>query len=116
MNFLNRKFFFRTLILLFICLPPFVTMAQEQKPATEKSPSTTRAQRKKLKKKWKEDRRIERAEKKAVKDHHKRLQTKETRKRMKAERKKGDKLRENKKESWIVRKFKYRRKRGSPSR
>jgi hypothetical protein len=110
MNVPLKKSFFRKLILLLICLAPLMTYAQEQKPAAEKSPATTRAQRKKLKKKWKEDRRIERDEKKAVKDHHKRLQTKETRKRMKAERRKGDKLRANKKEPWIVRKFKYKRK------
>mgnify|MGYP003596667996 CR=1 FL=1 len=111
MNF-NRNAFFRKLILLLICLAPLITVAQEQKPAADKgqSPSSTRAQRKKLKKKWKEDRRIEREEKKAVKDHHKRIQSKETLKRMKKERKKGDKLRANKKEPWIVRKFKYRKK------
>jgi|SRR3954462_633571 hypothetical protein len=112
MNIRNKNAFFRRLILLLICLAPLMTVAQEQKPAADKgqSPSTTRAQRKKLKKKWKEERRIKRDEKKAVKDHHKRIQTKETRKRMKAERKKGDKLRANKKEPWIVRKFKYRHK------
>jgi hypothetical protein len=107
----SKNAFFRKLILLLICLVPLTAIAQEPKQGTEKaqSPSTTRAQRKKLKKKWKEDRRIERAEKKAVKDHHKRIQSKETRKRMKQERKKGDKLRANKREPWIVRKFKYRR-------
>lgn len=109
MNPFRRTSLFRKIILLLICMAPLMTIAQEQK-SSEKSPATTRAQRKKLKKKWKEDRRIERDEKKAVKEHHKRLQTKETRKRMKAERKKGDKLRANKKEPWIVRKFKYRRK------
>lgn len=109
MNSFHRKSLFRKLILLLICLAPLMTVAQEQKPA-EKGPATTRAQRKKLKKKWKEDRRMERDEKKAIKEHHKRIQTKETRKRMKEERKKGDKLRANKKEPWIVRKFKYRKK------
>lgn len=109
MNRFHKKSFFRKLILLLICLAPLMSIAQEQKPA-EKSPATTRAQRKKLKKKWKEDRRMERDEKKAIKEHHKRIQTKETRKRMKEERRKGDKLRANKKEPWIVRKFKYRKK------
>lgn len=111
MNF-NKRTFFRKLILVLICLAPLMAVAQEPKQGADKgqSPATTRAQRKKLKKKWKEDRRIERDEKKAIKEHHKRLQTKETLKRMKRERKKGDKLRANKREPWIVRKFKYKRK------
>lgn len=110
MNF-NKRAFFRKLILLLICLAPLAAIAQEPKQGSDKgqSPATTRAQRKKLKKKWKEDRRIERDEKKAIKEHHKRIQSKETLKRMKKERKKGDKLRANKREPWIVRKFKYRK-------
>jgi hypothetical protein len=108
MNSRNRNSFFRKLILLLICLAPLMTVAQEQKAKEKGAPATSRAQRKKAKAKWKEQRRIERDEKKAVKDHHKRLQTKETRKRMKAERKKGDKMRGNKKEFFLIRKWKYR--------
>lgn len=108
---LRKTAFFRKLIVLLICMAPLITVAQEAKPGADKgqSPATTRAQRKKLKKKWKEERRIERDEKKAVKEHHKRIQSKETLKRMKKERKKGEKLRANKREPWIVRKFKYKR-------
>lgn len=110
MNF-SKRTFFRKLILVMICLVPLAAIAQEAKQGTDKgqSPASTRAQRKKLRKKWKEDRRIERDEKKAIKEHHKRIQSKETLKRMKKERKKGDKLRANKREPWIVRKFKYRK-------
>lgn len=84
-------------------------MAQEEKPKKENTPATTRAQRKAGKHKWKEDRKNERALKKAIKGHHKRIQTKETRKRMKNERKKSDKMRANKKEFFIIRWFKYKR-------
>jgi hypothetical protein len=108
MNSSNRNSFFRKLILLLICLAPLMAIAQEEKPKEKGAPATSRAQRKKAKAKWKEDRRLERDEKKAIKDYHKRIQTKETRKRMKAERKKGDKLRENKKEFFLFRKWRHR--------
>lgn len=75
---------------------PETVFSQEAAPKNE-SPATTRAKKKKAKKKWKEQRKIEMEQKKAVKQHHKRIQTKETRKRMKAEKKKSDKLRRNKK-------------------
>lgn len=96
---------YRKLIFLLICLMPLAVSAQEA-PAKDKAPATSRAQKKKAKKKWKEQRRVEKAEKKAIKAHHKRLQTKDTRKRMKQERKKGEKMRANKKEFFIVRWFK----------
>lgn len=108
MNTSNRNSFFRKLIFLLICLAPLMSTAQEQKPKEKGAPASSRAQRKKAKAKWKEERKLERDQKKAVKDHHKRLQTKETRKRMKAERKKGDKLRGNKREFFLIRRWKYR--------
>ena len=98
----------RKIILLVICLVPFVINAQEAQQKTDKAPASSRAQRKKAKQKWKENRKAEMDQKKAVKDHHKRLQTKETRKRMKREKRKAEKLRSNKKEPAIVRWFKYR--------
>lgn len=76
---------------------PIIAAAQEAKPAAAGAPVANRAQRKKAKKKWKEDRIIERDNKKAIKEHHKRIQTKKTLKAMKKEKKKGDKLRANKK-------------------
>jgi hypothetical protein len=97
---------FRKTILLFICLMPIIGAAQEAKPASAGAPIANRAQRKKAKKKWKEDRIIERDNKKAIKDHHKRIQTKKTLKAMKKEKKKGDKMRSNKKENFFIRIFK----------
>jgi hypothetical protein len=41
-------------------------------------------------------------QKKAVKQHHKRIQTKETRKRMKREKRKSEQLRKNKKEFFEI--------------
>lgn len=102
------KSVFRKIILSFILMMPLVVVAQDAQPKTEQSPATSRAKRKKAKQKWKEDRKMEMEQKKAIKEHHKRLQTKETRKRMKREKRKAEKLRANKKESRIVRWFKYR--------
>lgn len=102
------KAFFRKIILICICLVPFVINAQEAPQKADKAPANSRAQRKKAKQKWKENRKAEMDQKKAVKNHHKQLQTKETRKRMKREKRKAERLRTNKKESGIVRWFKYR--------
>lgn len=100
---------FRKIILLLIILAPASVLAQEQKSEKDKAPASTHAQRKAVKKKWKEQRKIEMEEKKAIKEHHKRLQTKETRKRMRKEKSKGNKMRANKKEFFLVRWFKYKR-------
>ncbi|MCW3103645.1 MAG: hypothetical protein JWO09_2085 [Bacteroidetes bacterium] len=94
----------RKLILIFICLLPLGLAAQEA-PAKEKAPATSRVQKKAAKKKWKEQRKMEMDQKKAVKQHHKRIQTKETRKRMKQEKRRSDKLRANKREFFLVRWF-----------
>jgi len=106
-NTIALKSIARKIALLFIVLMPVFSFSQEAK--TEKAPATTKAQRKKAKQKWKEDRKIEMEHKKMVKEHHKRLQTKETRKRMKQEKKKSDKYRENKREFFLVRWFKNRK-------
>jgi hypothetical protein len=45
--------------------------------------------------------------KKSVKEHHKRLQTKETRKRMKREKRKSERLRAGKKESFFEKMFRH---------
>lgn len=100
------KVLLRKIILLFICLMPLLVSAQEEKKSgTENSPAATKAQRKKAKQKWKEARIIERDNKKAIKEYHKRLQTKKTLKAMKKEKKKGDKMRANKKETFFQRMF-----------
>ena len=43
-----------------------------------------------------------------VKDHHKKIQTKQTRKTMRKEKRKGEKARQNKREFFLIRWFKYR--------
>jgi hypothetical protein len=58
-----------------------------------------------------EQRRKERAEKKAIKAYHKRLQTKKVRKRMKESRKAAVRYNDNKREFFLKRWFKNRRKR-----
>jgi hypothetical protein len=52
-----------------------------------------------------EKRKLERAEKKAVKKYHKRLQTKQVRKRMKSSRKNAIRYNENKREFFVKRWF-----------
>lgn len=94
------------ILLLFICLLPLSAISQEA--PKDKAPATSRVQRKAAKKKWKEQRKMEMEQKKAVKQHHKRIQTKETRKRMRKEKKKSDKMRANKREFFLVRWFKSR--------
>ncbi len=98
---------FRKIIFLLIIIAPVSILAQEQKSEKDKAPASTHAQRKAAKIKWKEQRKIEMEEKKAIKEHHKRIQTKETRKRMRKEKHMGDKMRANKKEFFLVRWFKY---------
>ncbi|MDQ3047472.1 MAG: hypothetical protein M3R27_08005 [Bacteroidota bacterium] len=100
---------FKKIVLLLICMLPLLSYSQEQ-TSKDKSPATSKAQRKKAKQKWKEQRKIEKQSKKAVKEHHKRLQTKETRKKMKRERRKGEKMRGNKREFFLIRWFKFRKK------
>lgn len=101
------KLFFRSFILLFFCLMPFIGIAQEAK-SKDKPPASSRAQRKVAKQKWKEQRQADKEHKKAVKAHHKRLQTKNTRKQMKKEKRKSEKLKANKREFFLVRWFKNR--------
>jgi Ni/Co efflux regulator RcnB len=104
---LKLKFIIRILFLSALLAAPVLAVSQEAK--TEKAPATTKAQRKKAKQKWKENRKIEMEHKKMVKEHHKRIQTKGTRKRMKEEKRKSDRYRENKREFFIVRWFKNRK-------
>lgn len=94
------------IFLFFVFLMPASIIAQDA--PKDKAPATSRVQRKAAKKKWKEQRKLEMDQKKAVKQHHKRIQTKETRKRMRKEKKKSDKMRANKREFFLVRWFKFR--------
>jgi hypothetical protein len=76
----------------------------------EKSIKSERALRKLERKEAKERRKKEKAERKAVKAHHKRLQTKEVRKRMKRSKKRATLNNDNKREFFVKRWFKKKKK------
>lgn len=76
----------------------------------EKSFKSERKQRKLDRQEARERRRKERAERKAVKAYHKRLQTKQVRKRMKRNRHKATLHNENRREFFIIRWFKKKKK------
>lgn len=86
------KKLYKSILFAIIFLSPFLAFSQSAaKNDKEQEPKSTRSQRKSAKKEWKDRRRSDRAEKKKIKDHHKRLQTKEVRKRMKKDKKKARK-------------------------
>ena len=101
------KAIIRILFFLLICILP--AAAYSQSPVKEKAPATTKAQKRAAKHKWKEQRKLDSEQKKAIKEHDKALQTKKTRKRMRKEKRKGEKMRQNKRDFFLVRWFKYRR-------
>jgi hypothetical protein len=101
--------FTKALLLLSLFFLPIIGISQEA-PPPNKAPASSKAQRKAAKQKWKEQRQIEREQKKAIKEHHKRLQTKSTLKRMNKNRMKGERMRDNKREFFLIRWFKYNRK------
>lgn len=76
----------------------------------EKSIKSERKIRKELRREAIEKRRKERAERKAIKQYHKRLQTKYVRRRMKNSRKSANRYNQNKREFFVVRWFKKRKK------
>ena len=80
---------------------PLSALSQEQ--TKDKAPATSKAQRKIAKAKWKQQRKDEHDHKKMVRQHHKKIQTKKTRKEMRKEKRKGDKLRKNKREFFMIR-------------
>ncbi len=61
-------------------------------------------------KEMKEQRKLRRLEKRMIRKHHKKLQSKKTYKRMKKSRKKATRYNENKREFFLKRWFKYKRK------
>ncbi len=103
----SKKRYFRFCTLFLIYLFPLSMVAQEK--AKDLAPATTRAQRKAAQKKWKQFRNDERDQKKAVREYHKRIQTKQTIKMMRQERQKGEKMRINKREFILVRWIKSRK-------
>jgi hypothetical protein len=99
----------KKILILCTCLFFFVNPAQNSGPK-EKSLKSERKVRRELRAEAKEKRRKERAEKKAIKKYHKRLQTKKVRKRMKASRKTAIRNHDNKREFFIKRWFKKKKK------
>ncbi|MBK9283068.1 MAG: hypothetical protein IPM51_01975 [Sphingobacteriaceae bacterium] len=96
---------------LILTSPKFI--AQDKKDGTgpaEKSFKSERKLRKADRKEAKEKRRKEKAEQKAIKKHHKRIQTKKVRKRMKKSKKTAIRNNENKREFFLKRWFKKKKK------
>lgn len=93
--------------LIFVCFIQNTCSAQEGggPPKKDQSIKSKRKLRKADKKKWKEDRAAKRAEEKKIKAHHKRIQTKEVRKRMKRSKGKSQAIRANKREPFFKRLF-----------
>lgn len=113
------KFLLKIFFLLCLFLPAYA-LPQEKKPdgstteekGKKRDVETARMKRKRAKKEWKEKRKEERKEIKAVRAHHKKLQTKETRKRMKKNNRKANRINQNKKQFFLIRLFKPKPKTG----
>ena len=94
------------LILFLAFLLPIFSPAQNK--ATPKAPASSKVQRQLARKKWKDERRIKRDGEKNIKEHHKRIQTKETRRKMRRDKAKSKQLHDNKKpfflKSWFSKK------------
>ncbi len=88
----------------FLTITPNPCTAQEGGPP-KTSIKSKRKQRKEDKKKWKEERRKKRAEEKMIRDHHKRIQTKEVQKRMKRSKKIAQRNHDHKLAPWYERMF-----------
>ncbi len=98
------KLFF--LFSFFLSVPAFSQDKTEAKTEKKNDVETARMKRKKAKAEWKERRKQDKAEKKAIRDHEKQLQTKATRKRMHRDQRKAARNNANKKEFFLVRLFK----------
>jgi hypothetical protein len=99
-------------IFLFSCLvfAFFSLSAQDKKSGPkEKTFKPDLKSNKQLRKEAREKKRIERAEKKAIRKHHHRIQTKQVRKRMKSSRKAATRHNEHRREFFIKRWLKKRR-------
>jgi hypothetical protein len=98
-----------TYILTLFFLSLFLQPAYGQDKGTgpkEKSFKQELKTNKQLRREAREKRKLERAERKAVKKHHNRIQTKKVRKRMKESRKSATRHNENKREFFLKRWFK----------
>ena len=104
------------IVVLFFILNAIPAMAQDKPTSKEEKKNevaNARAKRKKVKTQWKETRKKEKSDKRAVRHQEKKLQTKATRKRMKKSRQKANRVNQNKKEFFLIRMFKPKPKTGS---
>lgn len=101
------KKFYRYILLIAIFAVPMLAFSQggAAKIPDQKEPIASHSQRSAAKRQWWEQRRNEWAEKKKIKDHAKRLQTKNVIKRMKKDRQKAERHTENKREPFYIRWF-----------
>jgi hypothetical protein len=98
------------LLIFLFSIDSFSQNQPEGKAPTKQAEQKKRAIRKADRKEARERRRLEKQERKAIKAHHKRLQTKDVRKRMKKSRKKATMNNTGKREPWIKRVFKKKKK------
>ncbi len=101
----------KKIILLFVLLGfifPFDAMSQNEggPPKANTSIKSKRKKRKEDKRRWKEERRNKRAEEKKIRDHHKRIQTKSVRKRMKRNKGVAQRNHDHQREPFFQRVFK----------
>ncbi|MBI4931576.1 MAG: hypothetical protein HY841_12475 [Bacteroidetes bacterium] len=100
---IQLSFFF----LIFVSIP---VIAQDKgtdtKTEKKNDVESARMKRKKAKAEWKAKRKQDRGDKKAVRQHEKRLQTKATRKRMHKDQRKANRTNQNKKQFFLIRLFK----------
>jgi hypothetical protein len=89
------KNLFRLIVFSFILMMPLSSYSQEA--PKQKAPASMRLQRKAAKAKWKQQRKDDHDHKKMVKEHHKKIQTKLTRKNMRKVKRKSERANSNKK-------------------
>jgi len=106
---MKRPSFKYLLTLLLFCFTISV-FSQDKPPANKKAEASKREIRKRERKEYKERKRKEKQERKAIKAHHKRLQTKAVRKRMKRSKKRATLHNENRREFFLKRWFKKKKK------
>lgn len=105
---------FRNIIVLaLLCMLLLPAYSQEKGTGPrEKSFKQELKTNKQIRREAREKRKLERAEKKAIKKHHKRIQTKKVRRRMKESRKTAVRHNENKREFFLKRWFRKKNRQG----
>ena len=102
----SMKLILRIVLFCFLFFPVPVFSQEGGSSEKKNEVENARMKRKKAKAEWKAKRKEERTDRKAVGSHEKLLQTKETRKRMRKNRRKADRVNQNKREFFLIRMFK----------